>query len=115
MRTDEQQNPESSLVKKASHKESLGNCRSPVPICSPPQADENGAAIMLCEVADERQQTLDLGDGPATAPERRPRVRRTFCPRCGRGPLTGGKCGWCRGTGSRQQTGDLPDNAKRGA
>ena len=70
---------------------------------------------MLCEVADERQQTLDLGDGPATAPERRPRVRRTFCPRCGRGPLTGGKCGWCRGTGSRQQTGDLPDNAKRGA
>jgi len=40
--------------------------------------------------ADGTQQTLDLGDGPA--PERKP---RTFCPRCGRGPLTGGKCGWC--------------------
>jgi len=62
--------------------------------------------------ADGAQQTLDLGDGPATAPERKPRVR--LCPRCGRGPLTGGRCGWCRGTGSRQQTGDLPDNAKRG-
>jgi len=76
---------------------------------------------MLCELADERQQTLDLGDGPATAPERKPRAERPyhrarlFCPRCGRGPLTGGRCGWCRGTGSRQQTGDLPDNAKRGA
>ena len=52
MRTDEQQNPESSLVKKASHKESLGNCRSPVPICSPPQADENGAAIMPCDLTE---------------------------------------------------------------
>lgn len=104
MRTDEQQNPESSLVKKASHKESLGNCRSPVPICSPPQADENGAAIMPCEVADERQQTLDLGDGPAPAPERKPRVR--LCPRCGRGPMTGEKCWWCGwwGTGSRAAT-----------
>jgi len=50
---------------------------------------------MLCEVADERQQTLDLGDAPA--PERKPRARRTFCPRCGRGPLTGSTCGWCRG------------------
>jgi len=72
---------------------------------------------MLCEVADERQQTLDLGDGPATAPERKPRVRRTFCPRCGRGPLTGGKCGWCgrRWTEDRLRTGDLPDNANRGA
>jgi len=48
---------------------------------------------MLCEVADERQQTQAVGDGPATAPERKPRVR--LCPRCGRGPLTGGKCGWC--------------------
>ena len=55
-----------------------------------------GGAIMPCEVADDRQTTLDLGDGPA--PERKPRAR--LCPRCGRGPLTGGKCGWCRGTGS---------------
>ena len=59
---------------------------------------------MLCEVADERQQTLYLGDGPATAPERKPRVRRTFCPRCGRGPLTGGKCGWCRGRSTDRTT-----------
>lgn len=66
---------------------------------------------MLCEVAEDRPQAEDLGDGPA--PERKPRAR--LCPRCGRGPLTGSKCGWCRGTGSRQQTGDLPDNAKRGA
>ncbi len=65
--------------------------------------------------ADGAQQTLDLGDGPATAPERKPRVR--LCPRCGRGPLTGGKCGWCgwRWAEDRLRTGDLPDNAKRGA
>ncbi len=64
--------------------------------------------------ADGTQQTLDLGDGPAPDPDLQAKRRRLFCPRCGRGPLTGGKCGWCRGTGSRQQTGDLPDNAKRG-
>lgn len=52
--------------------------------------------------ADGTQQTLDLGDGPP--PEHKP---RTFCPRCGRGPLTGGKCGWCRGTGSRAATSEV--------
>ena len=67
---------------------------------------------MLCEVADERQQTQAVGDGPATAPERKPRAR--LCPRCGRGPLTGGKCGWCRGTGSsgdRRAVGKLTSRA----
>lgn len=71
---------------------------------------------MPCEVADERQQTLDLGDGPATAPERKPPTAR-LCPRCGRGPLTGGRCGWCLGTGSRKPRtgGDLHDARPRGA
>lgn len=62
---------------------------------------------MLCEVADDRQTTLDLRDGPA--PERKPSATRLFCPRCGRGPLTGGKCGWCRGTGSRATHGGTPE------
>ena len=65
---------------------------------------------MPCEVADERQQTMDLGDGPA--PERKPRAR--LCPRCGRGPLTGGRCGWCRGRGTGRTTtgGDLPEHSE---
>lgn len=65
---------------------------------------------MLCEVAEDRPQAEDLGDGPA--PERKPRAR--LCPRCGRGPLTGGKCGWCRGTGSsgdRRAVGKLTSRA----
>jgi hypothetical protein len=64
---------------------------------------------MLCELADERQQTQAVGDGPAPAPERKPRATRLFCPRCGRGPLTGGRCGWCRGTGSRATHGGTPE------
>ena len=40
--------------------------------------------------------------------------RGILCGRCGRGPLTGGKCGWCRGTGSsgdRRAVGKLTSRA----
>lgn len=56
----------------------------------------------LCNGPESRSQDLAKRCTPiCNALQRRtPRTRLRLCPRCGRGPLTGGKCGWCRGTGS---------------